>query len=155
MKHLRTSLFAVCMLFALAGCGRAVQAKAAPGFVELKDDPLYDFRAVAPDGVAVAARVVKLEDAQDVSFWERAVALRMREMEGYALVESKDVKTLDGVAGRELVFGHDEQGKPFIYRIRLFAKEKKLLVLEAGGTAEQMQRFASSVDWQLAQFKAP
>jgi hypothetical protein len=138
-----------------AACGPKVAAKPATGFVELKDDPLYDFRAVAPDGVAVAARIVKLEEAQDVAFWERAVALRMREMEGYALVETKAAKTVDGANGRELVFGHDQQGKPYVYRVRLFVDHGKLLVLEAGGQREQMERYAASVEWMLGQFKAP
>jgi len=142
-------------LFGVACGSRNMDAKPAPGFVELKDDPVYDFRAVAPEGVAVAARLVKLEEPQDVGFWERAVALRMRELEGYALVDTRDVKSLDGVAGRELIFGHDEQGKPYVYRVRLFAHKTKLLVVEAGGAKEQMDRFAQSVDWMLSQFKAP
>ncbi|MBS2017739.1 MAG: hypothetical protein JST00_32980 [Deltaproteobacteria bacterium] len=137
------------------GCGARVQAKAAPGFVELKGDPDYAFRAVAPEGVAVAARLVKLDEPMEVSFWERAVALRMRELEGYALVETKNVTAHDGLSGRELIFGHDEQGKPFVYRVRLFTRETKLLVVEAGGAKEQMDRFAPQVDWMLGAVAVP
>ena len=100
---------------------------------------------------------MKLQDNQptDVAFWERAVTLRMREMEGYALLESKDVTGGDGARGRELSFGHDEQGKPYLYRVRVFTSSKKLLVVEAGGAKEQMEKMASNVDAMLAQLKLP
>lgn len=115
--------------------------------------PPYDWRAVAPDGVAVAMRVVPLQDKADLAFWTHAVTLRMREMNGYALVDTREVKPRDGTAGKELVFGHDESGKPFVYRVRLYLGDKRLFVVEAGGTKEQMDRYAASVDWMLATVK--
>ena len=137
-----------------AGC-KPVAARAAAGFVELADDASYDFRAVAPEGVAVAARVVKLtdKDPMDVAFWERSVGLRMRELDGYALLGAKDVGSADGVTGREMTFGHDEDGKPYLYRVRVFVVGKKLLVVEAGGSREQMDRMATGVEWMLEQVK--
>ncbi len=144
-------------LTALAGaaCGRPVEARAAQGFVELHDDPNYDFRAVAPEGAAVAARAVKLEDTDpvDVAFWERSVALRMRELDGYALVSATDVVGGDGVKGRELTFGHDEDGKPYVYRVRVFVTRGRLLVVEAGGSREQMDRLAAGVEQMLARIR--
>jgi hypothetical protein len=152
---LKTSLFVVlgCALTGL-GC-KPLYAHAAPGFVELPDDASYDFRAVAPEGVAVAARAVKLadKDPTDVAFWERSVALRMRELDGYALLDTKDVKGEGGVNGRELSFGHDEDGKPYVYRIRVFVVRGRLLVLEAGGAREQVERMAGAVDWMLGQIR--
>ena len=41
-------------------------------------------------------------DPTDVPFWERSVALRMRELDGYALLGTKDVSGADGTRGREL-----------------------------------------------------
>jgi hypothetical protein len=134
-----------------AACGRPYDVAAAPGFVKLENaQPPYDWRAVAPDGVAVALRVVPLDDGADLAFWTHAVTLRMREMDGYALVSSSDVRSRDGTAGKELVFGHDESGKPFLYRVRLFLAGKRLYVVEAGGAKDQMDRYAPSVDWMLA-----
>jgi hypothetical protein len=149
----RAVVFAVACLLALgaAACGRSYDVAAAPGFVKLENaQGPYDWRAVAPDGVAVAMRVVPLDDRADLAFWTHAVTLRMRESSGYALVEQRDVRSRDGTAGKELVFGHDESGKPFVYRVRLFLGEKRLYVVEAGGTKEQMDRFAASIDWMLA-----
>ena len=136
-----------------AGCGRPVEARAAQGFVELHDDPNYDFRAVAPEGAAVAARAVKLEDTDpvDVAFWERSVALRMRELDGYALVSTTDVVDRHGVKGRELTFGHDEDGKPYVYRVRVFVTHGRLLVVEAGGSREQMERLGAGVEQMLGE----
>jgi hypothetical protein len=147
-------VLAVALLGAGTGCGRTYDVAAAPGFVKLEaKQPPYDWRAVAPDGVAVAMRVVSLEDRADLAFWTHAVTLRMREMNGYALVDSHDVRSRDGTAGKELVFGHDESGKPFVYRVRLYLGDRRLFVVEAGGTKEQMDRYAASVDWMLATVK--
>ena len=155
MSRARFALAALAALALLAGCGRPVVARAAKGFVELHDDTTYDFRAVAPEGVAVAARVVPLAstDPTDVAFWERAVTLRMREMDGYALTETRDVTGAAGMKGRELVFGHDEEGKPYVYRVRLFVVDGKLLVVEAGGSTEQVKKMAESVEWMLGQVR--
>jgi hypothetical protein len=147
-------LFSALVLLGTSACGRSYAVAAAPGFVKLENaQPPYDWRAVAPDGVAVAMRVVPLEDRADLAFWTHAVTLRMREMNGYALVDSHDVTSRDGTAGKELVFGHDESGKPFVYRVRLYLGQKRLFVVEAGGTKEQMDRYAASVDWMLATVK--
>jgi hypothetical protein len=142
-------------VLALAGCGKPIEARAARGFVELSDTGAYDFRAVAPEGVAVAARAVRLGPGEptDLAFWERAIGLRMRELDGYALVESKDATGADGMKGRELVFGHDEDGKPHVYRIRVFVERGKLLVVEAGGSQEQMKLLGPGVEWMLGQIR--
>jgi hypothetical protein len=151
VKRAALRLLAVGALLGAAGCGRSYDVAAAPGFVKLEaKQPPYDWRAVAPDGVSVAMRVVPLEDRADLAFWTHAVTLRMREMNGYALVDTHDVRSRDGTAGKELVFGHDESGKPFVYRVRLYLGDKRLFVVEAGGTKEQMDRYAASVDWMMA-----
>jgi hypothetical protein len=126
------------------------RAETAPGFVEVSDAAPYDFRAVAPDGVAFAVRSVPLDGKTDLAFWTGAFSLRMRELDGYALLATQPVRATDGTPGQELVFGHDEGGKPFVYRVRLFVARARLLVLEAGGADDQMQRWKPSVDWMLA-----
>jgi hypothetical protein len=144
-------LLSAALALAAAGCGNHFQASAAPGFVVVDESAsTYDWRAVAPDGVVVAVRVVKLDDGADLPFWAHAVGLRMRDEEGYALVSTADVRARDGTAGKELVFGHDESGKSFVYRVRLYLVDRRLTVVEAGGTSEQMARYAASVDWMLS-----
>jgi hypothetical protein len=77
----------------------------------------------------------------------------MRELDGYALLGAKDVTGADAVPGRELTFGHDEDGKPYVYRIRVFVVRGKLLVVEAGGSRDQMDRMAAGVESMLAAVK--
>ena len=143
--------FLLVLAVASAGCAKSFDVKTAPGFVEVKEDgSAYDYRAVAPDGVAVAVRSVKVDDKTDLAFWESAVMLRMREMDGYAKVSATDVKSADGVAGREIVFGHDEAGKPYLYRVRFFIRKTKLVMAEAGGSAENMEHWKGGVESMLA-----
>lgn len=144
----------VAAVLGCTGCGKHFQANTAPGFVVVDEDASsYDWRAVAPDGVVVAVRVVKLDDGADLPFWAHAVSLRMRDEEGYALISTTDVRARDGTAGKELLFGHDESGKSFVYRVRLYLVDKRLTIVEAGGTRDQMDRYAASVDWMLAAVK--
>ena len=143
-------VLAIVALLALAACGRSFDVKTAPGFVAVDEqNSAYDFRAVAPDGVAVAVRSVPSSDG-DVAFWEQATLLRMKELDGYEPTGAVDVKSADGTKGRELSFSHDEQGKAFVYRVRLFTSGKHLVVAEAGGAKDAMDRYKSSVDWMLA-----
>jgi hypothetical protein len=140
------------VLLALAACGgRPFQVKTAPGFVELSDQgPTYAYRAIAPEGVAVAVRVIRATGGGDLSFWADAVTLRMREASGYALLRTEDVRSADGTPGKEIDFGHDEEEKPFEYRVRLFLAGDRLYVIESGGAKEPMDRYRASVDSMLS-----
>jgi hypothetical protein len=143
----------ICLFLAvfMLACGGRFDVKTAPGFVKVDEkDAAYDYRAIAPEGVAVAVRAVDVDDHTDVAFWEHAVLLRTRELDGYALTTTTLVKSADGAPGKELAFGHDEQGKPYVYRVRLFLSGKKLVIAEAGGAKENMEQYKSSVDWMLA-----
>ncbi|HEY1693883.1 MAG TPA: hypothetical protein VGG39_17065 [Polyangiaceae bacterium] len=154
MRRASALVVAAALSLGAVACGRSYAVAAAPGFVAIdKEQGPYQWRAVAPDGVAVAVRVVPLDDRADLPFWTHAVTLRMRESEGYALVGQRDVRSRDGTPGTELVFGHDESGKPFVYRVRLFLGKKNLYVVEAGGTKDQMARYEASVDWMLGSMK--
>jgi hypothetical protein len=136
---------------ASTACGRPFKVETAPGFVELQNqDPPYAYRSMAPEGVVVAVRVVDNDNKGDLDFWTRTVTLRMRQLNGYALLGSGDVQALDGTKGKELQFGHDENGKPYLYRTRLFVAQSRLFVVEAGGLQDNMTRYKASVDWMLS-----
>jgi len=135
--------------FACLACGRPFDVKTAPGFVELENqEPQYGYRSVSPEGVVFGVRVVELNDDQrDLSFWTRAVVLRMRQANGYALLDTGDVESRDHTKGKELRFGHDENGKPFLYTVRLYVAQARLFVVETGGSKEQVERYQASTDW--------
>jgi hypothetical protein len=149
---LRYFVFSLLALAALGStaCGRPFKVETAPGFVELDNqEPQYSYRAIAPEGVVMAVRVVPIDEKGDLAFWTRSVTLRFRQLNAYALLDQTDVKARDGTPGKELRFGHDEAGKPYLYRVRLFVAQDRLFVIEVGGTKEQMERYKDSVDWML------
>jgi len=146
MKTMKKLLF----VLLLVGC-KPVDIKTAPGFLQLKEEGSYAYRATTPERVVVAVRVEDMEGdgSDDLSFWTRALTLQMRDGNGYALLETHDVQSLDGVKGKQLRFGHDEDGKPFSYLLTFFPTGKKLVLVEAGGMKPQFDAAASSVQWMI------
>ena len=141
-------LFVAIALGAVA-CGRPFKVETPPGLLELHDEPPpYAYRALAPEGVVAGIRVVDLsDDSGGLEFWSRAVVLRMREIDGYALLASSDVHSADGTPGRELRFGHDQGGKPYLYTVRLYLAQSRLFVVETGGPRDEVLRYQPSLDW--------
>jgi hypothetical protein len=147
-------LLAFLALGGAAGCGRPFKVATAPGMVELRNqDPDYDYRAMTPDGVVMGVRVVDTEGRGDIDFWTRAIAVRMRQLNGYALLGTSDVKSEDGTPGRELSFGHDEKGKPYLYAVRIFVAQGRLFVVESGGPRDEVKRYESSLAWMDASLR--
>jgi len=151
MRRLRP-FASLALLAALAvpamACGRPFDVKTPPGFVEIDgQEPEYEYRAMAPEGVVVAVRVEPAKDRGDLAFWTRAVTLRMRQSGGYALIASTDVASRDGTPGKELTFGHDENGEPYFYDVSLFMAQDRLFILEAGGSKADMDRYRPQLDW--------
>lgn len=144
----------VALLLAATGCGRPFDVKTAPGLVELDNqEPEYAYRAIAPEGVVMAVRVIDTNQRGDLEFWTRATTLRMRQLDGYALLGTADVRSRDGVPGHELRFGHDENGKPYVYTLRVFVGKKRLFLVEAGGPEKEMDRYKSQLDWMQSTLK--
>jgi hypothetical protein len=140
--------------FAVA-CGRNFDAKTPAGFVELDEPgPSYAYRATTADGLVVAVREIDHEPKGELSFWSRAIENELRQRGGYALLAQREVKTNDGLTGKELRFGHDEGSTPHQYNVTLFVTDSKLYVLEAGGTKELMTRHAQDLDDYVTSFHA-
>ena len=150
-----------------AACGPSFVLSTPPGFIELEEKySHYDYRATTADGVVIAAREIDNDRHGELGFWVRAIENRIRERGGYALLESKAVKSADGVEGRQLRFGHDDQAgaggspqagstsgaRPHLYYLTIFVTEDKIFVLEAGGTKELMTSQAAAIDSVLASF---
>jgi hypothetical protein len=150
MKPLLISL----LVLAVTACGRPFDVKTAPGLIELQNqEPDYAYRAIAPEGVVVAVRVIDTDGRGDLEFWTRATTLRMRELDGYALLGTADVKSRDGTPGHELRFGHDEQRKPFLYTLRIFVAKKHLFLMETGGPQAEVEHYKAALDWTEASLK--
>jgi hypothetical protein len=147
--HLHVMLVATWL--AASGCS-PFAIRTPPAMIELPDQTSYAYRAMSPDGVVLGVRVVRDAGKADVAFWTQAVQLHMQELSGYALLTTTDVTTANGIAGKELRFGHDESGKPYAYTVRVFVEGKTLFLLEAGGTKEEMERNRATVDWAMSSF---
>lgn len=132
------------------GCAKPFEVYTPPGFIELENQaPSYEYRATTPEGVVVGLQVIDLEgdNSGNLEFWTRALTLQTRDVSGYALLETRDVKSRDGTPGKELRFGHDEDSKPFLYRLTVYLKDKHLFLFESGGSKATFERYEKSVDW--------
>ena len=145
------------LLFSLA-CARPFDIHTAPGFIELKQDASssYGFVATTPDRVVLSVRVVDLEGeaSEDLAFWTQAMTLELRDVSGYALESTTDVRSLDGTPGKQLRFGHDEHGKPYVFWLTFWIANKRIIVVEAGGVKPTFEKYAPSVEWMLKSVRA-
>jgi hypothetical protein len=145
MNRLTALIFGLVTAAGVAGCGRPFDVKAAPGFVELANQNDFQWRATTPEGVVIGVRVVEDEKRGDLAFWTQAVTLQVRDVSGYALLESVDVVSGDGTKGRLLEFGHDEDQKPYAYWIAIFPAQDRLFLVEAGGQRDLFERSRASI----------
>lgn len=76
----------------------------------------------------------------------------MRELGGYALLEKKQVTNRAGLTGTQFRFGHDEGRTPHLYWVTLFVTDKRIFILEAGGTKPEMDRQAPQISWAIQNF---
>jgi hypothetical protein len=135
-------------------CGPRFEPATPKGYVVLdEDDSQYDYRAVTAEGVVLAVRALDHEPQGDLGFWVKAVENRMRKHGGYALLETADIKSADGVPGKKLRFGHDEMSSPHIYYVAVFVTEPRIFVVEAGGKKELVSKQAANIDFAFANFR--
>jgi hypothetical protein len=136
-----------------AGCGHPFYAATPPGFVDMGERyPDGEYRAATADGVVIGVRAFDNDPKGELAFWSRALERRMRETGGYALLEKKDVTARGTLTGVALHFGHDEGKTPYLYTVAIFVTDKKIYVLEAGGTKDEMTRQDAQVEWAIRNF---
>lgn len=143
------ALLALGVALGTAACGKPFDVKTAPGMVALENQHEFDWRATTPEGVVVGVRVVEDEKRGDLAFWTQAVTLQLRDVTGYALLESADVTSADGTKGRLLKFGHDEDGKPYVYWVSIYLAQSRLFLVETGGPKDLFDRARPSVEWTM------
>lgn len=141
-----------CAATLLTACGHHFDAVTPSGFVELEHQQRYDYRATSADGLVIGVRELDNEPKGELGFWARAVENQLRNRGGYALLDTRDVKSKDGIAGKELRFGHDEGKTPHLYFVTVFVTPKRIEVLEIGGTKELMTANAAVTDATVANF---
>ncbi len=134
----------------VAGC-HGFDAKTPGGFVEL-DSPGYDYRAASADGVVLAARSLKNSPKGTLSFYSDVTKRKLREGDGYALVEEREVVARSGQRGSMLRFGRDVGGAAQSYVVTLFVTDDRIFVLEAGGARGDVEAHAADIDAAISGF---
>lgn len=131
----------------LVGCGPTFEMSEPAGFVEIENDhDAYDYRATTADGLVIGVREIDHDPEGTPEFWIKAIKNRMRERGGYAFLKEVDVSSGDGVKGKQLQFGHDQNGgKPHLYYLSIFVTADKIFLLEAGGTKELMTKNSGKI----------
>lgn len=154
-KTIPLATLTAALLFLGHGCAGSFELRPPPNFVELKDDPNYDFRATSADGVILSVRELDNEQEGNKDFWLDAIRNRIRLNGGYALTEETEVRAASGQAGTQLRFGRDQNGTPFTYWVTLFVGEDKLHLVEAGGRKELFDAAQSEVEEAIAGLQIP
>jgi hypothetical protein len=145
------NLLTACACSLLAAC-TSFTAATPGGFVELDDQKLYDYRATSADGIVIGVRELDNDPEGGLDFWARAIENQLRNRGGYALIETRTVKSKDGVSGKQFRFGHDESGTPHLYYLAVFVTPKTIQLVEIGGTKELMLGHARETDFAVANF---
>jgi hypothetical protein len=134
-------LLLLALTFAIVGCTPHATMSTPAGFGRV--DGHYDFRAVSPSGIVIAARIKPNRPHSDLNFWTSAVDLSLIR-KGYTRTEVTDVKSATGLPGRLLKY---DAGAGSSYWIAVFSRGETILLAEATGytddvraSAEELQR---------------
>lgn len=140
------------LLLCLGGCLHIDTPK---GFVELDDPQGYEYRATSATGVVLAVRSEdsRKDEGGDLDFWSEAIHRKVRRLGGYALLDTRDVKTTRGLPGKQLRFGQDQSGRPHLYWVSLFIDGDDLHIIEAGGPKDSFEELESGLERAIASIR--
>ncbi|MFP6685151.1 MAG: serine/threonine protein kinase [Polyangiaceae bacterium] len=143
------------LLLGASACGHQFAIQTPSGFVEIDNEfDAYDYRATTTDGLIIAVREIENEVNGEAAFWLKAIENQMRRRGGYALLGSEDVKSGDGLAGKQMRFGHDQDGKkPHLYYVYVFVSDDNVVLLEVGGTKKLVTEGEKEIANALAGFR--
>ena len=146
-------MIGLALLLTTGACSRHFVSATPPGFVDMGTNyPAGEYRATTADGVVIGIRNIDNDPKGELGFWSRVLENRMREMGGYALIDKRQVTNRAGATGTQLRFGHDEGRTPHLYWVTLFVTEKRLFIIEAGGTRAEMERQEAQINWAIQNF---
>ena len=137
------------------GCGSGFTMQPPSTFVELEEsgDSHYELRTTSAQGVVMGVREIDNDQHGTLDFWVEAIRNRVRSLGGYAVVIESDVHAASGEAGKQIRFGHDEDGVPFSYWVTIFVTESHVFLVEVGGRREPFEQAQAQVEASLAQFR--
>ncbi len=146
-------LISLSLALGLAACGSSFSQPTPDGFVKLKDQHRYHYRAVTADGLVYAVKVIADPPKGDTAFWAKAVENKLRLQAGYALIAKQQVKTKSGLEGTQIQFGFDRGKTPHLYYVTVFATKGSIFVIESGGTKELVEGHSAELQSALESFR--
>lgn len=135
MRFASKLLIAAALLFTSTGCGTNFAITTPAGFAELDDQDSYGYRATSPEGVVLAVRREDNAPYGDLSFWSGALDAHLRRA-GYKAVELVEVKSSDGVTGRQIHYTRSHEGRQHAFWVTVFVTAEHVTTVETGGDSE-------------------
>lgn len=126
------------------GCGRGFVITTPAGFAELEDQEDYGYRATNAEGVVVAVRREDNRPYGDLSFWSGAVDAHLRR-NGYEAKKAIDVKSANGIAGRQIRYQRKHGGREHAFWVSVFVTEDVVVTVEAGGDRAHFDKLEKAV----------
>ncbi len=146
---MRYLLFAFSLVIASCATAR-MEVPAGFAHFDKEDDP---FVMAAADGFVIKARIAgdadDLAENLDLALWQKETDgfLTAR---GYIPAAKREVKTRDGMKGILTEYAILYNGEEHRYAVALFSDGKRLLVVEAGGTAASFEKHRAKIEQALA-----
>lgn len=138
MKTSRTMIAAIAMMiFGSVACTQQPKAKldVPTSFAKLGPEGAYVFKAATARGVVVAVRTETNKIEGSPEFWADVIDERLRER-GYTSESQSNVKSENGVDGRQMRYSKNASGRDYRYWVTVFVKGAKVHIVEAGGDKE-------------------
>lgn len=144
MKKLITTLCLLAATATTACAGQNIDLSTPDGFAELDGDRTYSYRATNADGVVLAVRAEKNDPQGDLDFWSGAVDAHLRRA-GYAVHSLHEVKSADGVDGKQLRYTMLRGQREHNFWVTVFVTGRRVVTVEAGGDHEFFDGRSASV----------
>ena len=139
---MRLGILAILIITAAAGLPGCLPGtlKLPEHFVSVDEEDRGDYlvRGVSADGVVVALRSRENLKNGSLKFWHEAVRSELAGR-GYRLGETEDITSDAGVAGKMMTFSVRSRGVPFTYILALYVQPRQVLIVEAGGKADDIK----------------
>lgn len=109
------------------------------GYIEVKDQQRYDFKAVSPRNnvIALKSRPNESRDA-DLDFWAKAVEYQKVEIDGMKLAGRERIKSGHGLDGVLFDFESGEGQTKITYLVALYVTPTRIVTVEATGPTESI-----------------
>ena len=144
LQKLLALTLAASAALASATCGPSVAMQTPDGFVELEDQEDYDYRATTAQGVVIGVRAQPNQPRGSLDFWVDAIDLKLRG-QGYSAEGKSEVKTANGVPGRQIRYAFTYDGRPHTFWLTVFVTGSAVYCIEAGGDARSFEKVKDAV----------